>query len=27
VQEYRAFFALGIEGVFTDFPDTAVKAR
>jgi glycerophosphoryl diester phosphodiesterase len=26
-QEYRAFFALGIDGVFSDFPDTAVKAR
>jgi glycerophosphoryl diester phosphodiesterase len=26
-QEYRAFYALGIDGIFTDFPDTAVKAR
>jgi glycerophosphoryl diester phosphodiesterase len=26
-QEYRAFFALGVDGVFSDFPDTAVKAR
>jgi glycerophosphoryl diester phosphodiesterase len=27
IQEYRAFYALGIDGVFTDFPDTAVRAR
>ena len=26
-QEYRAFYALGVDGIFTDFPDTAVKAR
>jgi glycerophosphoryl diester phosphodiesterase len=25
--EYKAFFELGIDGVFTDFPDTAVKAK
>jgi glycerophosphoryl diester phosphodiesterase len=25
--EYRAFFALGIDGLFSDFPDVAVKAR
>lgn len=25
--EYRAFFALGIDGLFSDFPDHAVKAR
>lgn len=25
--EYRAFLALGIDGLFSDFPDTAVKAR
>jgi glycerophosphoryl diester phosphodiesterase len=25
--EYRQFFALGVDGVFTDFPDTAVAAR
>lgn len=25
-QEYRAFFALGIDGLFSDFPDAAVKA-
>ena len=24
--EYRQFFRLGIDGVFSDFPDTAVKA-
>jgi glycerophosphoryl diester phosphodiesterase len=27
VQEYKTFFALGIDGLFSDFPDTAVKAR
>lgn len=27
VAEYRQFFALGLDGVFTDFPDTAVRAR
>jgi glycerophosphoryl diester phosphodiesterase len=26
-QEYRAFYGLGIDGIFTDFPDTAVRAR
>lgn len=25
--EYQAFFALGIDGLFSDFPDAAVKAR
>ncbi|HEV7258490.1 MAG TPA: glycerophosphodiester phosphodiesterase [Bosea sp. (in: a-proteobacteria)] len=25
--EYKAFLALGIDGIFSDFPDTAVKAR
>ena len=25
--EYKAFLALGIDGLFSDFPDTAVKAR
>ncbi len=25
--EYKLFFSLGIDGVFSDFPDTAVKAR
>ena len=25
--EYRAFYALGIDGLFSDFPDAAVKAR
>ena len=25
--EYRAYLALGIDGLFSDFPDTAVKAR
>lgn len=27
VQEYRRFFELGIDGVFSDFSDTALKAR
>ncbi|HEX2136819.1 MAG TPA: glycerophosphodiester phosphodiesterase [Microvirga sp.] len=27
VAEYKAFYALGIDGLFSDFPDTAVKAR
>lgn len=27
VQEYLQFYALGIDGVFSDFPDTAVAAR
>lgn len=25
--EYKLFFDLGIDGIFSDFPDTAVKAR
>ena len=25
--EYKAFYALGIDGLFSDFPDIAVKAR
>ena len=25
--EYKAFYALGADGLFSDFPDTAVKAR
>jgi len=27
VEEYKAFYALGIDGLFSDFPDVAVKAR
>lgn len=27
LREYRAFFALGVDGVFSDFPDTALAAR
>jgi glycerophosphoryl diester phosphodiesterase len=27
VAEMKAFFALGVDGLFSDFPDTAVKAR
>ncbi len=27
VNEYKAFFALGVDGLFSDFPDHAVKAR
>jgi glycerophosphoryl diester phosphodiesterase len=27
LQEYRQIFALGIDGVFADFPDTALEAR
>ncbi|ESQ85191.1 hypothetical protein AEAC466_05635 [Asticcacaulis sp. AC466] len=27
VAEYRQLFAMGVDGVFTDFPDTGVKAR
>lgn len=27
VAEYRAYFDLGVDGVFSDFPDHAVKAR
>ena len=26
-KEYEQFFAMGVNGVFSDFPDTAVKAR
>lgn len=25
--EYRQFYALGVDGLFSDFPDTAVRAR
>jgi glycerophosphoryl diester phosphodiesterase len=25
--EYKQFFALGVDGVFTDFADTALAAR
>ena len=25
--EYRQFYQLGIDGVFSDFPDAALKAR
>jgi glycerophosphoryl diester phosphodiesterase len=25
--EYKLFFALGIDGLFSNFPDTAVAAR
>ena len=25
--EYKLFYQLGVDGVFSDFPDTAVKAR
>lgn len=27
LKEYRTFFEMGVDGVFTDFADTAVKAR
>lgn len=27
IAEYKAFYALGVDGVFSDFPDMAVKAR
>ena len=27
VREYKMFYALGIDGGFSDFPDTAAKAR
>ncbi|WP_207480095.1 glycerophosphodiester phosphodiesterase [Arenibaculum pallidiluteum] len=27
LEEYRAFYGAGIDGVFSDFPDTALKAR
>lgn len=27
VREYRQFYGLGIDGVFSDFPDTALSAR
>jgi glycerophosphoryl diester phosphodiesterase len=26
-EEYKLFYALGIDGLFSDFPDTAVEAR
>src|SRR5215203_2571732 len=26
-EEYRQFFSLGVDGVFSDFPDAAVRAR
>ena len=26
-QEYKQFFALGVDGVFSDFADTALVAR
>lgn len=26
-QEYGLFFSLGVDGVFTDFPDTAIRVR
>jgi glycerophosphoryl diester phosphodiesterase len=25
--EYNAFYLLGVDGIFTDFPDTAFAAR
>jgi glycerophosphoryl diester phosphodiesterase len=25
--EYKRFYALGVDGLFSDFPDTAVSAR
>jgi hypothetical protein len=27
VSEYKAYYALGIDGVFSDFPDTALAAQ
>ena len=27
IEEYRQFYRLGVDGVFSDFPDTAVTAR
>lgn len=27
IAEYKAFYTLGIDGLFSDFPDTALKAR
>ncbi|GAB4238462.1 MAG: hypothetical protein Kow00121_65350 [Elainellaceae cyanobacterium] len=27
IAEYRQFYELGVDGVFSDFPDTALKAR
>jgi glycerophosphoryl diester phosphodiesterase len=27
ILEYQAFYKLGLDGLFTDFPDTAVKAK
>jgi glycerophosphoryl diester phosphodiesterase len=26
-REYRQFFGLGLDGLFCDFPDTALEAR
>ena len=26
-EEYKLFYALGIDGLFSDFPDTALAAR
>jgi glycerophosphoryl diester phosphodiesterase len=26
-EEYRRFYELGVDGLFSDFPDTAVAAR
>jgi glycerophosphoryl diester phosphodiesterase len=25
--EYEMFYKLGVDGIFTDFPDTAISAR
>jgi glycerophosphoryl diester phosphodiesterase len=27
VNEYLAFYELGVDGLFSDFPDTAITAR
>ena len=27
ISEYKAYYALGIDGVFSDFPDTALAAQ
>lgn len=27
IKEYEEYFAMGVDGVFSDFPDTAMKAR
>ena len=27
VAEYHQFFKLGVDGLFSDFPDTALRAR